>query len=133
MRRLLLDTSAYSALLRGHNGIQMHLRSAEEIYVNPIVLGELRAGFGRGRQGGKNEDYLQRFLSSPRVTILSVDAETSERYAFILNALWEIGAPAPTNDIWIAASAMQYGLPILTTDTHFQKISQVIVYYLPPQ
>jgi tRNA(fMet)-specific endonuclease VapC len=132
MTRILLDTSAYSALLRGHEGVQKHLRSAEEVCVNPIILGELRAGFGRGRQAGKNEGYLQRFISSPRVTILSIDAETSERYALILNALWEAGTPAPTNDIWIAASAMQHGLAVLTTDAHFLKISQVLVYHLTP-
>jgi predicted nucleic acid-binding protein len=130
MTRLLLDTSAYSALLRGHEEIQKHLRGAEEICVNPIVLGELRAGFGRGRQSKKNEGYLQRFISSSRVAILSIDAETSERYAFILNALWKAGTPAPTNDIWIAASAMQHGLAVLTTDSHFLNISQVIVYQI---
>jgi tRNA(fMet)-specific endonuclease VapC len=133
MTRLLLDTSAYSAFMRGHEGVQNLLRRAEEIYVNPIVLGELRAGFGGGRQGRKNEGYLQRFILSPRVTVLSVDAETSERYAFILNALWEAGTPAPTNVIWIAASAMQHGLAVLTTDTHFLKITQILVYCLKPQ
>lgn len=130
MTRLLLDTSAYSALLRGHEEVQKRLRRAEEIFINPIVLGELRAGFGRGRQGKRNEGYLQRFISSSRVTILSIDAETSERYAFILNSLWEAGTPAPTNDIWIAASAMQHGLALLTTDSHFLRISQVIVYHV---
>ena len=36
------------------------------------------------------------------------------------------------NDLWIAASAMQHGLPILTSDRDFQKIHQVIVHhYLP--
>jgi tRNA(fMet)-specific endonuclease VapC len=130
MKRLLLDTSAYSALLRGHEEIEKHIRRAKDICINPIMLGELRAGFAGGRQARKNEGYLQRFLSSPRVTILSIDAETSERYAFILNALREAGTPAPTNDIWIAASAMQHGLAVLTTDSHFLRISQVIVYHI---
>jgi len=40
--------------------------------------------------------------------------------------------PIPTNDIWIAASAMQHGLRLLTTDAHYQKIDQVIVDYLAP-
>ena len=39
--------------------------------------------------------------------------ETAERYAVILNGLWMIGRPIPTNDLWIAASAMQHGLTIL--------------------
>jgi predicted nucleic acid-binding protein len=27
----------------------------------------------------------------------------------------------PTNDIWIAPTAAQYGLPLLTTDAHFKR------------
>jgi predicted nucleic acid-binding protein len=131
MTNLLLDTSAYSALLRGHEEIHRRLTQAHAIYVNPIVLGELRAGFGGGRQGKKNEGYLLHFLTSPRVGVLTIDEETSERYAFILNALWAAGTPVPTNDIWIAASAMQHGLAVLTTDLHFLKISQILV-YCPP-
>ena len=90
----------------------------------------LNRRFGKGRQGRKNEGYLRRFTSSSRVTMVSIDAETSERYAFILNALWGAGTPVPTNDIWIAASAMQHGLALLTTDSHFLKISQVLVYHI---
>jgi tRNA(fMet)-specific endonuclease VapC len=133
MTQLLLDTSAYSTLLRGHKEIHRRLRQAHAIYVNPIVLGELRAGFGGGRQGKKNESYLLRFLASPRVGVLMIDAETSERYAFILNALWAAGTPVPTNDIWIAASAMQHGLAVLTMDSHFLKIPQILVHGPPLQ
>jgi predicted nucleic acid-binding protein len=37
-----------------------------------------------------------------------------------------------SNDIWIAASAMQHGLPILTSDRDFQKIPQIIVRHVSP-
>lgn len=40
--------------------------------------------------------------------------------------------PGYANDIWIAASAMQHGLPILTSDRDFQNISQVIVRHFLP-
>jgi tRNA(fMet)-specific endonuclease VapC len=127
MKRLLLDTSAYSGLLRGHEEIHRRIRQAEAIYVNPIVLGELRAGFGTGMQARKNEDYLGRFLASPRVAVLTIDEETSERYALILNSLWAAASRVPTNDIWIAASAMQHGLAVVTTDADFLKIPQIMV------
>ena len=44
---------------------------------------------------------------------------------------WQAGTPIPTNDIWIAASAMEYGLSVVTTDQHYQKIPQIIVEYFP--
>jgi len=127
MTRLLLDTSAYSAFMRGHPEVKRALQEAEEIYLTPVILGELRAGFTRGRHRRKNEQALRNFLSSPRVHVLVIDGDTAERYAVILNALRTAGTPIPTNDIWIAASAMQHGLHVLTTDVHYRKVSQVIV------
>ena len=61
--------------------------------------------------------------------LLDVTEETAERYAVILNSLWQAGTPIPTNDIWIAASSMEHGLELLTTDEHYQKVPQVIVSY----
>jgi tRNA(fMet)-specific endonuclease VapC len=129
--RLLVDTSAYSAFMRGHGDTKVALQEADEIFVNSIVLGELRAGFMKGRRRRRNEDELNRFLASPRVKLLDVTEETAERYAIILNSLWQAGTPIPTNDIWIAAGAMEYGLELLTTDDHYQKVPQVIVNYFP--
>jgi tRNA(fMet)-specific endonuclease VapC len=127
--RLLVDTSAYSAFMRGHGEIKAALQEADEIFVNSIVLGELRAGFIKGRRRRKNDDELNTFLASPRVKLLDVTEETAERYAVILNSLWQAGTPILTNDIWIVASSMEHGLELLTTDEHYQKVPQVIVSY----
>ncbi len=132
MTRLLVDTSGYSAFMRGHSEVVAALQEADEICFNPVVLGELLAGFMRGKRRRKNESELKTFLESPRVKILDVNAETAERYAVILNALWKAGTPIPTNDLWIAATAMQHGLHLLTTDGHYQKVSQIIVDYFAP-
>ncbi len=129
MTRLLLDTSGYSAFMRGHSEVVAALQEADEVCFNPVILGELLAGFMRGKRRKKNESELKMFLQSPRVKILDVNAETAERYAAILNSLWKAGTPIPTNDIWIAATAMQHGLHLLTTDAHYQKVSQIIVNY----
>ena len=126
-----LDTSAYSAFMRGHDDIRTILQEAEEITLTPVVLGELHAGFARGRHRRKNERELRLFLSSPRVHVVNIDDETAERYAVILNGLRTAGTPIPTNDIWIAASAMQHGVTIVTTDEHFERVVQVIVERLP--
>ncbi|MBH0203601.1 MAG: type II toxin-antitoxin system VapC family toxin [Nitrospira sp.] len=132
MSRVLLDTSAYSTFMRGDLAVKEKLQTADAIYLTPVILGELRVGFLRGRARQKNEDRLGQLLSSSRVSIVTVDDETAERYAVILNGLWEAGTPTPTNDIWIAASAMQYGLTVVTTDAHFLKIPQVLVSHSSP-
>jgi predicted nucleic acid-binding protein len=100
---------------------------AEEIFLNPVVLGELYAGFVMGEREKKNRDILKDFLSSPRVQVVALDEETAERYAAIVVYLQAQGTPIPTNNLRIAATAMQYGLKLLTTDTHYQKVPQIIV------
>lgn len=63
--------------MKGHPEVQLALQEADEIWLNPIVLGELRVGFMRGRRRKKNEEELREFLSSPRVNLAAVDAETA--------------------------------------------------------
>jgi tRNA(fMet)-specific endonuclease VapC len=127
MSRVLLDTSAYSAFMRGHPEIKLALQKADEIYFNPVVLGELYAGFRRGRRRAANEKEIEAFLASPRVAIVDIVEETAVRYAEILHFLQNAGTPIPTNDLWIAASAMQHGLRLLTTDAHYRKVPHVVV------
>jgi predicted nucleic acid-binding protein len=132
MSQILLDTSAYSALFRKHPATVQLVESAESLYLSPIVLGELKAGFLLGKRGEENERTLREFLQSPRVRVLTIDDETADRWAIIAAFLKKSGTPVASNDIWIAASAMQHGLPILTSDRDFQKIPQVIVHHFSP-
>jgi predicted nucleic acid-binding protein len=104
----LLDGSAYTAFTRGHQEVDRALRRAKQIYLTPVILGELEAGFRWGTQRQKNEAVLAEFRLSKRVEVLGVDEDTATFYADITLALRRAGRPIPTNDIWIAASAMQH-------------------------
>jgi len=126
MTGILVDTSAYSAFMLGHPDVKHALQEADAVYLNPIILGELHAGFLQGRWRKKNEDELRTFLASPRVGVVDVTGATAERYAAILAFLWKSGVPIPTNDIWIAASAMEHGLKVVATDAHYTKVPQIV-------
>jgi tRNA(fMet)-specific endonuclease VapC len=132
LSRIFLDTSAYSAFKRGHPQICHHIQEAARIQLSPVVLGELRAGFIKGTRLAENLAELVQFLASPRVEVAVVDADTAERYALVFDSLRRAGTPIPTNDIWIAASAMQLGAVLLTTDRHFGTVSQIAVEILEP-
>ena len=127
MSRLLLDTSAYAAFMAGHASVRRPVMEASEIWLNTTVLGELLAGFKKGSKTVENERRLRDFLRGPRVRFAVMDRETAERYAVIRDHLRRAGKPVPVNDLWIAATAFQHSLRLLTRDDHFRRIPQVIV------
>lgn len=131
LTRLLVDTSVYSAFLRGHEGVVHDVARADELALTPDVLGELLARFRKGTRFEKNLERLREFTESPRLRWLVLDDETADRYAIIHDELRRAGAPIPANDLWITASAMQHGLRLLTTDPHFRRVPQIAVSLYP--
>ena len=127
MTRVLLDTSALSALFRGHEAIAQSIALADRVCVSPVSLGELRSGFHGGTRFEENQGRLERFLDKPLVRTVKIDAETADRYAQIHDSLRHAGRPIPSNNIWIAATAMQFGLRVVTTDGHFEHVPQIAV------
>lgn len=127
LTRILLDTSAYSAHFRGLAPVVELLATSAEVVLSPVVLGELRAGFRKGAKRRQNEATLLRFLAKPRVRVVTIDAVTAEHYALLHDELRRRGRPVPINDLWIAASAAQHGLKVVTLDPHFLAIPGLLV------
>ena len=120
--RILLDTNAYSALLRGHDEVAHRVRRAEQVVFSSVVAGELLLGIRLGARLKKNMAELDAFLDSPYVSLVPVTLTTADRFARIAAALRAKGRPIPTNDIWIAAHAMETGAELLSFDDHFESI-----------
>jgi len=121
-----LDTNAYSDFMRGDSVRVQVVRTARRIHIPLMVLGELRAGFAAGNQKSANASNLQRFLNSPRVSILLPDEQTTHHYAQLYLQLRKKAAAIPTNDLWIAALIVQHNLILCTSDSHFQHLQQVV-------
>ena len=85
-------------------------------------MNELLAGFSVGKQEANNLRELQQFLETPRVKLLSSNEMTAKYYAMIYKQLRTQGKPIPTNDMWIAATAIQHHLVLLSYDKHFLNI-----------
>ena len=117
MNEFLIDTNIYSHAMRADPAVVSLLRRASRIVLSSISIGELLSGFKGGTQERKNREELAEFLDTRRVSICGVSEDTAEFYAEILDGLRRSGTPIPTNDIWIAALAMEHGL----RDTGTQK------------
>ncbi|MCB9689753.1 MAG: type II toxin-antitoxin system VapC family toxin [Alphaproteobacteria bacterium] len=121
--RLVLDTSAYSQLRRGHAGVLDALAEASVVLVPTTVLGELHAGFALGGRRLENEQALAEFLDEPFVAVLPVTIDVARRYGELYATLRRVGTPIPINDVWIAAATMDCGATLATFDTDFERVA----------
>lgn len=131
MNRFCLDTSAYSHFNRGDQAVVELIDSADWLGVPAVTLGELETGFLLGRRRRENQEILREFLENPAVEEIRVSHSIAGAYAEIVAALRRAGTPIPTNDIWIAAAAIDTSSTVLTYDPHFDLIAQVRSVVLP--
>ena len=120
--KVLLDTNAYSALMRGDSSVADRVRKSEEILMSAVVSGELLFGFRNGSRFAKNVKELETFLQNPYVRLLPINLTTADRFSRVAVELKRKGTPIPTNDIWIAAHAMETGADLISFDEHFRSV-----------
>jgi tRNA(fMet)-specific endonuclease VapC len=86
---------------------------------------------GNGSRYEKNAREFESFLANPHGEFLAVSRTTADSFGRIAAALRRKGTPIPTNDIWIAAHAMESGAEPVTFDGHFAAIDG-LVSLVPP-
>lgn len=123
--RLALDTNRYTDLCRGNVEVVRLVEQADAAFLPFVVVAELRGGFSLGKRGAENERTLRRFLMKPGVAILFADEQTTHHYATVYRQLRRQGTPIPTNDLWIAALALQHDLLLCARDRHFDHLPQI--------
>lgn len=117
---ILLDTSVVIDHLRGRIDLSEKASPGEPLFISLIVLGELYKGVLKSTSPERNLSALETFLQS--VAVLSPDTATAVQYAKIAVSLERKGTPIPENDIWIAAMAIECGMPLATRDAHFGNV-----------
>lgn len=122
---LALDTSAYSHFRRGHPDTLDWVASAQTLLLPTVVVGELLAGFELGERRAENVSVLEQLLDEPFTVIVPVDKQVSRAYGKLFAELKRAGRPLPINDVWIAATAIANGAPLLTFDRDFEGISSL--------
>jgi tRNA(fMet)-specific endonuclease VapC len=125
--KLMLDTNRYKDFCSGEPSVIDAVHQATVISLPFIVIAELRAGFACGTRAKENEATLVRFLNEPCVQVVYADEETTHHYATLFRQLREQGTPIPTNDLWIAALAVQRDMILGTRDKHFKNLPQIPV------
>ena len=118
---LLLDSSVAIRHFRGGRELLGALGNFEVFYLPYVALAELYAGAYRSLRSERNLQQISSFLDA--VDVLLPDEETPLVYGRVASELAQKGTPIPQHDIWIAAIALQTGLPLATEDNHFRTVS----------
>jgi len=123
--RVLLDTTIVVSVLRRVPGMRERLMVASELWVPLFVLGELEYGVSHSSQPDRQRQALSLFMQG--VDLLLPSQTTTREYGRIKAELARAGTPIPENDMWIAAQAIEHGLPLATCDAHFSRISGLTI------
>lgn len=123
MTRFAVDTSAIVDLMRAdRENPPLLLRDDVEVFLPLPVLGELYVGaLSSLRPEYHTADLLR---VSQKWTRLLPDEETARRYAELRVRVGNVTrlSTSKTNDYWIAALCVQHDLPLLTSDSGFDRI-----------
>ena len=117
---MILDTNAVSAWCDDDTALLAVLPTDRPLFIPVIVLGEYRFGIKVTRDRRVREAWLDDVESA--VTVLDVSSETARYFADVREELRKARKPIPENDLWIAALARQYRLPVITRDAHFDHV-----------
>jgi tRNA(fMet)-specific endonuclease VapC len=120
---VLLDTNVVVAHFRNDPDLTARLRATPAIYIPRVVLGELHYGALRAERRAAQLALIRDFLQT--AIVLLPDRSTSERYGQVKAELAGIGRLIPDNDIWIAAMARQFDMPLVTRDAHFSAVPRL--------
>lgn len=130
-RPVVLDTMIFSALaIRGRGNLRELYRPHVEgrrIVLSFQTMGELRFGALNAGWGERRRDELEQRLA--RITVARATDRVVTAYASLKHELKQQGhglwAKAHDGDRWIAATAVAYGLPLVTHDAIFDGIREL--------
>jgi tRNA(fMet)-specific endonuclease VapC len=123
MNAAVIDTNVLIECFQNNQSISEAISQYDRILICPAVLGEFKAGIDvNTRRGKKVKALLDEFLDDPAVAIVPCTDETADYYARIFRTLKDNGTPLPTNDMWIAAAALEHGAAVLSSDGHFSHV-----------
>jgi tRNA(fMet)-specific endonuclease VapC len=118
------DTSVMVRLLRRDSQMESNVRG-HKFAITFVTLAELDLGFLKARNPLLALRTGMEVLRD--VKVLNGSGKTPSLYAEIYFDLEQRGKMIPVNDIWIAALALETGLPLLARDEHFSRVRDLSV------
>jgi predicted nucleic acid-binding protein len=119
----LLDTSIFIALESGRQLRKAGLPTQSAISI--VTRAELRAGVLAADGLEARDLRLATFEASRRFAVLPIDGAVDHAWAQMRAYLAASERRIRANDLWIAATAAAYEIPLVTQDTDFDAVNGV--------
>jgi len=121
--RGVLDTSV---LIASESGRALDTdRLPEESAISAVTIAELHVGVLAARDVETRARRLATLEAVSDVEILGIDEAVAAAWATLRVHLAECGRRLNVNDLWIAATALTHGLPVVSQDDDFDQIDGV--------
>jgi predicted nucleic acid-binding protein len=118
--RGLLDTSVFIA---SETGRPLDVeRLPQESAVSAVTVAELHVGVLAARDLTTRARRLATLDAVADIELLAVDAAVAASWALLRVHLADTGRRLNVNDLWIAATALAHGVPVVTQDDDFAPI-----------
>lgn len=121
--RGLLDTTVFIALESGRR-VNAAMLPAQGV-VCPVTIAELQAGVLIAADLDTRARRLATLESTADIEVLAIDADVAAAWARLRVHLAESGRRVKVNDLWVAATAVAHGLPVVTQDADFGPLEGV--------
>ncbi len=130
MTDYLVDISTVSFLINGNAKVAQALRQAARrgrVYCSVVTEGELLTGTYRTGKA-KREELLEdiTFLFNQLSDILPVTRMVASAWARLRASTLSVGHTTPSNDLWIAATAVANEMVLVAHDAHFRRIPDLV-------
>ncbi len=128
----LLDTTAFSDLMREHPTMDSHiaeLAPTDRVVICSIVRGEIRYGIERLPQGKRRQELEAKAANLfAAIPCESVSEAAGDQYAKVKLTRQQQGLTLDENDLWIAATALVLSAVLISRDSDFQRIDRLTVH-----
>ena len=122
----LLDTNAFSDLMRKHSRVEGRMSSlpvVDRVVICPVVRGEILYGIEQLPQSRRRQNLERQ--AAPLFAIIPcepIPEGAGDHYARIKLTRQQKGLTLDENDLWLAATAMALNSLLITRDSDFQQI-----------
>ncbi len=123
--KIALDTNVVIDIFNNKKNIIDRLNEYQTIYLPVTVCGELLFGAKNSARSQENERKCINFINNCH--LLNIHELIAQEYAATRKKLKNKGRPIPENDIWIAATCIVNNIPLITYDSDFNHIDDLVL------